>query len=109
MGDDTARIIDEEVRSVIDRNYERAHKLLGENIDILHKMAETLIKYETIDVSQIDALMERREPPPPADWDDNLEPPPAGPSGGVGADTGAKPADKAKTGKGSIGGPANQH
>ncbi len=108
MGDDTARIIDEEVRNVIDRNYDRAYKLLTDNIDILHKMAETLIKYETIDISQIDALMERREPPPPADWDDSLEPP-GGPSGGAGADTGAKPADNAKTGKGSIGGPANQH
>jgi len=108
MGDDTARIIDEEVRNVIDRNYERAYKLLTDNIDILHKMAETLIKYETIDLGQIDALMERREPPPPADWDDSLEPP-GGPSGGAGADAGEQPADSTKTGKGSIGGPANQH
>ncbi len=100
MGDDTARIIDEEVRNVIDRNYARAEALLKENIDILHKMAETLIKYETIDVTQIDALMKRRDPPPPSDWSDTPEPPP-GPSGGADVE-----AEKAK---GKIGQPAGQH
>ena len=104
MGDDTARIIDEEVRTFIDRNYERAHKMLSDNLDILNNMAEALIKYETIDVAMIDALMERREPPPPSDWHDTPEPP-SGPSGGAGADIGEK-TDKHK---GSIGGTANQH
>ena len=36
MSDDTARAIDAEIKSLIDSNYDRAHKILEENIDILH-------------------------------------------------------------------------
>src|SRR5210317_943335 len=49
MGDDTARIIDQEIRSLIDSNYERAETILKERMDILHAMTDALIKYETID------------------------------------------------------------
>ena len=101
MGDDTARIIDEEVRNFIDRNYERARTLLKENISILHNMAKALIKYETIDAHQIDELMAGHDAPPPQDWDDSMETP---------SDPGS---GSAKTrdikGDGSIGGPASQH
>ena len=41
--------IDEEVRALVDRNYQRAQGILAENIDVLHKMAEALMKWETID------------------------------------------------------------
>jgi len=101
MGDDTARIIDEEVRSFIDRNYERARTLLTENIKILHNMAKALIKYETIDAGQIDELMAGHEAPPPKDWDEHLDTP-VDPGGG---------SSKARDikGDGSIGGPASQH
>ncbi len=82
ISDETANIIDEEVRRVIDRNYDRAKRILEENIDKLHLMAEALIKYETIDAEQIDAIMEGRKPGPPADWtddgkDDMPSPPPS--------------------------------
>ncbi|EIJ41198.1 ATP-dependent metalloprotease FtsH [Beggiatoa alba B18LD] len=70
MSDETAHIIDEEIRSFIDRNYDRAKTILTENVTILHKMADALMKYETIDAEQIDALMAGREPEPPKDWDD---------------------------------------
>ena len=49
MSDDTARAIDAEIKSLIDSNYDRAHKILEENIDILHSMKDALMKYETID------------------------------------------------------------
>lgn len=62
-----AHTIDEEVRAVIDRCYARAESILKENIDILHKMSEALIKWETIDRLQIEDLMARREPRPPQD------------------------------------------
>jgi len=101
MGDDTARIIDEEVRQFIDRNYERARTLLTENINILHNMARALIKYETIDARQIDELMAGHEAPPPQDWDDSMEIPPD-PGGGPSKTRDAK-------GDGTIGGPASQH
>lgn len=67
--DETIQTIDEEIRQLIERNYERSRRLLTENIDILHAMADALIKYETIDSAQIDRLMERKDPGPPADWD----------------------------------------
>ncbi|WP_220720679.1 ATP-dependent zinc metalloprotease FtsH [Agarivorans litoreus] len=76
MSDDTAKAIDLEIRSVIDRNYQRAESLLTENMDILHSMKDALMKYETIDARQIDDLMERKTPRPPADWDDSDKPTP---------------------------------
>ena len=100
VSDETAHAIDEEVRSFIDRNYERAETLLKENMDILHAMAEALMKFETIDSDQINDIMERRKPRPPADWTDGDE------------DAGAssKPADdKGRKAEGPIGGTASEH
>jgi cell division protease FtsH len=74
MSEATARMIDEEIRAIIDRNYARAEKILRENLDKLHLMAEALVKYETIDRDQIDAIMEGRTPPPPKDWEDTTPP-----------------------------------
>lgn len=68
VSDDTARKIDEVVRSILDKAYERTREILTENIDKLHVMAEALLQYETIDAKQIDAIMEGREVPPPVDW-----------------------------------------
>ncbi|CAG7856326.1 cell division protease FtsH [biofilm metagenome] len=59
--------IDEEIRAVIDQNYKRAETLLQENISILHKMADALMKWETIDKTQIDDLMAGKDPKPPVD------------------------------------------
>ncbi|RUQ89991.1 ATP-dependent zinc metalloprotease FtsH [Legionella septentrionalis] len=69
ISDQTAQQIDEEVRQIIDRNYQRAVNILTENMDKLHLMAEGLIKYETIDVKQINEIMSGRVPSPPEDWD----------------------------------------
>jgi len=71
MSDETARIIDQEVKSLIERNYARARSLLMENMDILHSMKNALMKYETIDAPQIDDLMNRQDVRPPAGWDDS--------------------------------------
>ncbi|MGE4261503.1 ATP-dependent zinc metalloprotease FtsH [Shewanella sp.] len=68
MSDETAAIIDAEVKALIERNYQRARQLLNDNIDILHAMKDALIKYETIDAKQIADLMARRDVRPPADW-----------------------------------------
>ncbi len=70
MSDETARLIDQEIKAIIDRNYQRARQILIDNMDILHAMKDALMKYETIDVNQVDDLMARREVRPPADWDD---------------------------------------
>lgn len=65
---DTAQIIDEEIRSIINRNYERANRLIRENLDKMHLMAKALMKYETLDRLQIDQIMEGHVPSPPKDW-----------------------------------------
>ena len=74
VSDDTAHEIDDEVRRIIDTNYVRAETILKENVDKLHMMAEALIKYETIDVDQIDAIMKGDVPPPPEGWSDDDSP-----------------------------------
>jgi cell division protease FtsH len=68
MSDGTAQQIDDEVRKIIDRNYQRAKEILVANMDKLHLMAQSLIKYETIDTHQIQEIMSGKEPSPPADW-----------------------------------------
>jgi cell division protease FtsH len=70
IADQTARQIDEEVRAIVERNYERARRLLNENLKILHAMADALMCYETLDAEQIDDLMNGREPRPPKETND---------------------------------------
>jgi len=98
VSDVTAHVIDEEVRRLIDSNYQRAKSILDTNLEKLHKMAEALMKYETIDESQLKDIMDGRDPKPPADWDDS----PTSPSGG------AKARDRDKP-EAPIGKPASQH
>lgn len=69
ISDSTAQQIDEEVRQIIDRNYQCAKEILEANLDKLHLMANGLIKYETIDSKQIAEIMAGKEPSPPDDWD----------------------------------------
>ncbi|CAM2751849.1 ATP-dependent zinc metalloprotease FtsH [Glaesserella parasuis] len=61
-------LIDQEMRKIIDRNYERAKQTLLDNIDILHAMKDALLKYETLDRKQIDDLMNRRPVGEPSGW-----------------------------------------
>ncbi len=68
VSDETARKIDEVVRGILDRAYARSTTILTDNIDKLHAMAKALLEYETIDASQIDAIMDGRDPPPPSGW-----------------------------------------
>jgi len=96
ISNNTVREIDEEIRAIADRNYERAEKCLRDNIDILHKMAEALMHYETIDRGQIDRLMRGEEPGEPADWGGDSESD-SDMSGGLGAgDTDKADVDKTK-------------
>lgn len=69
---DTARKIDAAVREILDTAYARTTEILKAHQRELHAMAEALLTYETIDAAQIDAIMEGREPPPPADWGTSL-------------------------------------
>ena len=62
VSDETAQAIDSEIRSIIDRNYQRPSTSSKNNEDKLHLMADALMKYETIDSEQIDSIMEGKEP-----------------------------------------------
>ncbi|WP_139710167.1 ATP-dependent zinc metalloprotease FtsH [Aeromonas allosaccharophila] len=92
MSDDTARVIDAEVKQVIDRNYARSKQILLDNMDVLHTMKDALMKYETIDAKQIDDLMARREVRAPSNWHDEHG---DTPQGGSTVAAEAKPADEA--------------
>ncbi|CAM2777338.1 ATP-dependent zinc metalloprotease FtsH [Vibrio neptunius] len=73
VSDDTAKLIDSEIRAIIDRNYDRALKLIQDNMDIMHAMKDALMKYETIDAGQIEDLMQRKaEIREPAGWGDSV-------------------------------------
>jgi len=99
VSDETAHAIDEEIRLLIDKNYERARNILVENMDKLHKMAEALLEWETIDAGQIDDIMAGREPRPPQDFT------------GKGGDSGSvtkKPEEKPKA-KPDLDKPAGEH
>ena len=68
VSDATVHAIDKEVREIIDTAYERAKKILTDNMERLHAMADTLLKYETIEQLQIGEIMEGQEPTPPPGW-----------------------------------------
>ncbi|MBH9404715.1 ATP-dependent zinc metalloprotease FtsH [Pseudomonas aeruginosa] len=97
---ETAKMIDQEVRRIIDDCYGTAKRLLDENRDKLEMMADALMKYETIDSDQIADIMAGRVPREPRDW-----------QGGSG--TGTPPANLEESGRREntppIGGPAGEH
>lgn len=97
LSDETAHVIDEEIRNIVDRNYDRSEKILKDNIEILHAMSDALMKYETIDKDQIAALMKGETPQPPKGWDDDS-------NNTTQSTKEDKPASDSK-----IGGPAGEH
>ena len=74
---ETAKVIDEEVKTIIDSCYEKARNILVDNRDKLDAMVDALLEYETIDRPQIDDIMAGRTPSPPSNWNDDppSEPP----------------------------------
>lgn len=74
MSEETSKEIDKEVRRIIDAAYETAETILKENMDTLHLMANTLVKYETIDEEQIKDIMAGKEPNPPEGWEEPQPP-----------------------------------
>ena len=100
VSDETAHVIDVEVRRVIDVAYQQARDILIANRPQLDAMANALIKYETLNDAQIKDIMAGQEPKPPEGWDD---------AGGGSAGGKPVPADAAERAKPPIGTPAGQH
>jgi cell division protease FtsH len=96
---ETAKLIDDEVKSIIDSCYSRAKTILLENRDRLELMKDALMEYETIDALQIDDIMEGRKPRPPADWSDRDS----------GSGSAAVKKDEDNVAEKPIGGPVSEH
>ena len=101
MSDETAQMIDEEVRAIVDDCYTTAKRILEEHMDLLHAMVDALLLYETIDKDQIDDIMAGKQPRPPKDWNDPGDHSPQVP-GEPQRDSNPRPS-------GSVGGPAGEH
>jgi cell division protease FtsH len=54
----TAQLLDDEVRRILTQQYERAKKILGENLDKLNEVAEALIEFETIDGDEFELILD---------------------------------------------------
>ncbi|HEY8205941.1 MAG TPA: ATP-dependent zinc metalloprotease FtsH [Myxococcaceae bacterium] len=67
--EDVARQIDAEVRQIVMDSYDRAKKLLQDNGEILKRIAEALLEYETLEAEDVNVLVQggtiTRERPPP--------------------------------------------
>lgn len=98
---ETAKVIDEEIRRIIDECYSRAKRILEEHRVQLELMKDALLEYETIDADQISDIMEGRKPRPPADWNSSD-------SGSGSTRASARSADT-KSADTTIGGPASEH
>ena len=60
--EESAIAIDKEIKSILTGNYEKARKLLENNIDLLHKVAEVLLDQEVIDGKGLDELIRNHKP-----------------------------------------------
>jgi len=72
MSEETQRLIDSEVRRIVDEGYETAKTILTDDIDELHVIAKGLLEYETLSGDEIKGLL--KGIPPVRDLDDNVKP-----------------------------------
>ncbi len=64
-GEETARKIDEEVRNIVTDAYEKACRLIRDNLDTMHRMADALLEKETLTSDDVDAIMAGHKGPGP--------------------------------------------
>ena len=64
VAEDTARIVDEEVRRFVDEAYRDAAGMLVEHEDLMHRMATALLERETLGAEELQALVDRVALPP---------------------------------------------
>ena len=73
ISDETAFIIDKEVKLIISECYKKATEILNENLEHLHLMATSLVEYETLDSAQIDDIMAGAKPRAPGSQEDKTK------------------------------------
>ncbi len=70
--EDTAKLVDAEVKRIVEEAHERCRKLLQDNVETLHRIAGALLERETITGDDLNLLMDNK-PLPPLDTDDNAK------------------------------------
>jgi len=73
ISDETAAIIDNEVKDILGDCYKTATSILSDNLKQLHAMAKALVDYETLDKNQIEDIMAGGEPRAPASYEDSSQ------------------------------------
>jgi len=63
LSEQTASLIDSEVKALIHTAYERCEQILRDNMEILHRLAQFLLDNETMDNGQLEAIYKGEEPP----------------------------------------------
>ena len=81
----TQQKVDAEIRRILDEQYAVARRILEDKRDVVEAMTAALLEWETIDADQVKALMEGRQPQPPAGW---VKPDAAGKGDGDGPQAG---------------------
>jgi cell division protease FtsH len=71
--------VDAEVRRIIDEQYDIARKLIEDNSDKMHAMANALLEWETLDFDQLEDIMRGDAPRPPKDGVPPVRKPPSSP------------------------------
>jgi cell division protease FtsH len=61
MSNETALLIDSEIRRLVDDGHARATEVITKNIEQLHKVAGALLEYETLTGDEIKTLVEKGE------------------------------------------------
>ncbi|KPK11354.1 MAG: cell division protein FtsH [Acidithiobacillales bacterium SG8_45] len=67
LSDKTAQQVDDEIRRIIDEQYDRARKIIEDNREKIEIMTAALLEWETIDANQINEIMAGKKPTPPQD------------------------------------------
>ncbi len=60
MSDQTARMIDEEIRRIVEEGETKAREILEARVDQLHALAATLLEYETLNAEEVSAVLAGR-------------------------------------------------
>ena len=63
LSEETASLIDEEIKSIISAAYARCEQILTDNLEILHRLAAFLLEHETMDNAQLEAIYNGETPP----------------------------------------------
>ncbi|MBQ7584901.1 MAG: AAA family ATPase, partial [Desulfovibrionaceae bacterium] len=66
FSEETARMVDVEVKKIVTEAHENCHKLLSENLEVLHRIAKALLERETLTGDELDRIM-KNEPLPDID------------------------------------------